>query len=249
MRILVISDAQIPLHHMPSIKNIMKMLKREKFDMVLNCGDELDMSSQSKWSKGTADEWAGKLDEERSIAQDILWELGPAYGIETHITRSNHTDRLYHTLLRGAPSLIGLPELDYPKFMQFEELNIKFHKKPFEFAPGMVLVHGDEGSMNRNAGLTALGLARKFGKSVVCGHTHRLGFSAESRGIGGDYNTLWGLEAGNLMDKKKAGYLKAGAGNWQMGIAVLDIKGKSMTPTLIHINKDGSFVFNRKLYS
>lgn len=248
MRILVLSDLQIPLHHVQAVKNVAKLIRREKFDMVLNVGDELDFESQSRWAKGTKTEWEGRLDEERSIAQDILWELGPAYGIETHISRSNHTDRLYHTLLRGAPSLIGLPELEYEKFMQFDELKIKFHKKPFEFHPGMVLVHGDEGSLNRNAGLTALGLARKFGKSVVCGHTHRLGYSAETRGLGGNYDTIWGLEAGNLMDKKKAGYLKAGAGNWQMGIAILDIKGKNMSPHLIHIAKDGSFTALNRAY-
>ncbi len=172
-RILVISDLQIPYHHEAAVKNLIKLVNREKFDLVINTGDELDMQAQSKWAKGTGLEWEGQLDADRSLAQQILWDLRT-----TDITRSNHTDRLYHTLLRGAPSLIGLPELEYPKFMDFASLGIRFHKKPFEFHPGWVLVHGDEGSMNSNAGLTALGLAKKFGKSVVCGHTHRAGISA-----------------------------------------------------------------------
>lgn len=244
-RYLVVSDLQIPYHHPKAVKNLIKLANREKFDLVLNTGDELDMQSQSKWAKGTALEWEGKLDKDRKLAQDILWDLRT-----TDITRSNHTDRLYHTLLRGAPSLIGLPELEYSKFMQFDELGIRFHKKPFDIPnTNAVLVHGDEGSMNQNAGLTALGLARKFGKSVVCGHTHRLGFSTLSTGLKGRYTTLWGLEAGNVMDKRQAGYLKAGAGNWTMGVAIIEVNNKTVTPTLIHINPDGSFNALGRLYS
>lgn len=241
-RFLVISDLQIPYHHPAAVKNLIKLVAREKFDLVLNTGDELDMQSQSRWAQGTKLEWEGTLHVDRELAQDILYALGT-----TDITRSNHTDRLYHTLLR-APSLIGLPELEYAKFMDFASLGIRFHKKPFEFHPGWVLVHGDEGSMNSNAGLTALGLAKKFGKSVVCGHTHRAGISAFSEGIGGRYRTLWGLEAGNVMDKAKASYLKAGAANWQMSVAVIETYGKAVTPMLVPINSDGSFTLYGKLY-
>jgi len=243
-RYLVISDLQIPYHHEQAVKNLIKLVKREKFDLVLNTGDELDMQSQSKWAKGTHLEYEGQLDADRSLAQNILWDLGT-----TDITRSNHTDRLYHTLVRGAPSLIGLPELEYSRFMGFSDMGIRFHKKPFEFHKGWVLVHGDEGSMNSNAGLTALGLAKKFGKSVVCGHTHRAGISAFTEGIGASYRTLWGLEAGNVMDKKKASYLKAGSANWQMSVAVIETHGDRVSPFLVPINKDGSFTLYGRLYA
>ena len=162
-RYLVISDLQIPYHHEQAVKNLIKLVKREKFDLILNTGDELDMQSQSRWAQGTKLEWEGTLDADRSLAQDILYDLGT-----TDVTRSNHTDRLYHTLLR-APSLIGLPELEYAKFMDFAGLGIRFHKKPFEFHKGWVLVHGDEGSMNSNAGLTALGLAKKKASYLKAG--------------------------------------------------------------------------------
>jgi predicted phosphodiesterase len=243
-RYLVISDLQIPYHHEAAVKNLIKLVKREKFDLVLNTGDELDMQSQSKWAKGTHLEYEGQLDADRTLAQNILWDLGT-----TDITRSNHTDRLYNTLVRSAPSLIGLPELDYPNFMGFSDLGIRFHKKPYEFHRGWVLVHGDEGSMNSNAGLTALGLAKKFGKSVVCGHTHRAGISAFTEGIGGSYRTLWGLEAGNVMDKRKASYLKAGSANWQMSVAVIETYGDRVSTMLVPINKDGSFTLYGRLYA
>jgi hypothetical protein len=49
------------------------------------------------------------------------------------------------------------------------------------------------------------------------------------------------------MNRAKASYTK-GLANWQMGIAVLEWNGKNMTPTMIPINKDGSFTYNRKSY-
>jgi hypothetical protein len=141
-----------------------------------------------------------------------------------------------------------LPELNYPKFMGFDGLGIKFHNKPYEFLPNWVLVHGDEGSLNANAGLTALGHAKRFGKSVVCGHTHRLGLSAYSEGIGGRYRTLQGFEVGNLMDKKKASYLKAGSANWQMGFGIIEVYDKNVTPIPVPVNSDGSFTIYGKTY-
>ena len=242
-RYLVISDLQIPYHHEQAVKNLIKLVKREKFDLVLNTGDELDMQSQSKWAKGTHLEYEGQLDYDRSLAQNILWDLGT-----TDITRSNHTDRLYHTLVRGAPSLIGPPELEYSRFMGFSDMGIRFHKKPFEFHKGWVLVHGDEGSMNSNAGLTALGLAKKFGKSVVCGHTHRAGQSAFTEASGGKLGRiLRGFEGGHLMDIRKAHYTK-GTMNWQQAFLILEEDAKGVQVSIIHIEKDGTFAVNGRRY-
>ena len=242
-RILVISDLQIPYHHERAVINLTKLVKREKFDQVLCVGDELDMQSQSKWAKGTPLEYEGKLNDDRETCREVLWNLGV-----TDVTRSNHTDRLYHTILRGSPSLLGLPELEYPKFMGFDELGITFHKRPYEFLNGWVLVHGDEGSLNRNAGGTAAGLANRFGVSVVCGHTHRLGLQGLSQGFKGRFKTVWGFEVGNLMDSRQASYLKAGAANWQMGFGIIEVYDKNVTCIPVPVNPDGSFTIYGKTY-
>lgn len=247
-RILVVSDLQVPYHSMAGTKALMKLVKREKFDMVLVVGDELDMQSQSKYAKGTHLEFEGKLDQDRKTCQDILWELGPVWGVPMHITRSNHTDRLFHTLMRGAPSLIGLPELEYERFMDFRSMGITFHKKPFEFIKNHVLVHGDEGSLNPNAGGTAAGLAKKFGVSVVCGHTHRLGLQGVSTGFRGRLQTIWGFEVGHLMDTRQAGYLKAGSANWQAGFGIIETAGQNVTYIAVPMNADGSFTIYGKTY-
>ena len=242
-RYLVTPDLQIPLHHPKAVSNLIKMARHEKFDFVLNVGDEMDLGSQSRWAKGTKLEFAETLDEERKLGQQILYDLGT-----TDIVRSNHTDRIYQTLLKGAPSLIGLPELAYEKFMDFSSLGIKFHKRAYEFEKGWHLAHGDEGNMSKHAGITGLNLAKKWHSSVVCGHSHRQGAVRHQTGLNGRYSTIWGIEAGHLMDMRKASYLKYNSADWNMGFTVLSFGKKGHQVELIPVNHDGSFTYNRRTY-
>jgi predicted phosphodiesterase len=245
-RYLVISDLQVPYHHEAAVKNVIKLARREKFDSVLVVGDEIDFQSISKWSEQTPLAYSEDLHADRELCKQILWDLGE-YSPEMHVIRSNHTDRLYNTLLK-VPGLINLPELQYPAFMGFAEMGITYHKTAYEFYPGWVLCHGDEGSMSQHAGVTSLNLAKKFGKSVLAGHSHRLGMSAYSEGINSHSRTLYGVEVGNLMDRKKASYIRYGSANWQMGFAILEAVGKTLTPTLVPVNKDGSFTALGRYY-
>ena len=219
------------------------MSKHEKFDYVLNCGDEMDFTSQSRWVKGTKLEFAETLDQERSLAQDILFDLGT-----TDIVRSNHTDRLYTTLLKGAPSLIGLPELTYERFMYFSSLGIKFHRRGFAFEKNWFLAHGDEGVMSKHAGITALNLAKKWQMNTICGHSHRQGAVRHQTGLNGRYSTIWGIEAGHLMDMRKASYLKYNSADWNMGFVVLSFGNKGHQVELVPVNHDGSFTYDRRTY-
>jgi predicted phosphodiesterase len=245
-RWLVLSDIQCPSHHEQAVKNVIKLAKREKFDGVLCVGDELDMPTISRWAKGTPLAYEQSLAADRERCREILWDIGE-YSKEFHIIRSNHTDRLYNTLL-NTPGLLGLPELQYPAFMGFAEMGMTYHKFAYEFAPGWILVHGDEGRISQIAGQTALGLAKKFGKNVICGHSHRLGLGAYSEAIGSHYRPLYGVEVGNLMDRQKASYIRYSGANWQTSVVLLDIVGKTVTPTLVPINKDGSFCASGRYY-
>ena len=180
-RYLVISDLQVPFHHVTAVKNVIKLARKEKFDSVLVVGDEIDFNTISKWAEGTPMAYRQTIHDDRELTKEILWDLSE-YSAECHIIRSNHTDRLYSTLLK-VPGLINLPELQYPKFMGFADMGMTYHKEAYEFHPGWMLAHGDEGNMSQHAGITALNLAKKWGKSVLCGHTHRLGQSAYSEGV------------------------------------------------------------------
>jgi hypothetical protein len=164
------------------------------------------------------------------------------------MVRSNHTDRLFNTVAMRAPGLLGLPELQLENFLGLDELEIKYHKDPYELAPGWLLMHGDEGNVQPTAGATALGLAKRSGMSVVCGHTHRMGLLHQTQTYrGGKPKTIWGLELGNLMDYKNAKYIKAGLFTWQQGFGILHVDGKNVTPQLVPIINN-SFTVDGKVF-
>lgn len=242
-KIVVISDLQVPYHDERAVRNVASFIRRFKPDQVITIGDEIDLPQISRWTEGTPGWFEQTLGSDRDATVEILWDLQV-----TDMIRSNHTDRLYNVIMKKIPAFLALPELKFEKFMKLDELSIKFHRKPLEFAPDWIAIHGDEGSVKPTPGLTALDAARKHGKNVVCGHTHRAGQSAFTEASGGVLGRiLRGVEVGNLMDFKKAGYMK-GTGNWQQAFAVFYVDKKTVTNTIVHIEKDGSFVFEGKRY-
>lgn len=242
-KIVVISDLQVPYHDERAVRNVVAFIKKFKPDQVITIGDEIDLPQISRWTEGTPGWFEQSLGSDRDATVEILWDLQV-----TDMIRSNHTDRLYNVIMKKIPAFLALPELKFEKFMKLDELGIKFHRKPLEFAPDWIAIHGDEGSVKPTPGLTALDAARKHGKNVVCGHTHRAGQSAFTEASGGVLGRiLRGVEVGNLMDFKKAGYMK-GTGNWQQAFAVFYVDKKAVTNTIVHIEKDGSFVFEGKRY-
>jgi hypothetical protein len=242
-KVVVISDLQVPFHDPIAVRNVVAFIKKFKPDQVITIGDEIDLPQISRWTEGTPGWFEQSLGADRDATVEILWDLQV-----TDMIRSNHTDRLYNVIMKKIPAFLALPELKFEKFMKLDELGIKFHRKPLEFAPDWIAIHGDEGSVKPTPGLTALEAARRHGKSVVCGHTHRAGQSAFTEASGGVLGrVLRGVEVGNLMDFKKAGYTK-GVANWQQAFAVFYVDKKAVTNTIVHIEKDGSFVFEGKRY-
>jgi hypothetical protein len=242
-KIVVISDLQVPYHDERAVRNVASFIKRFKPDQVITIGDEIDLPQISRWTEGTPGWFEQSLGADRDATVEILWDLQV-----TDMIRSNHTDRLYNVIMKKIPAFLALPELKFEKFMKLDELGIKFHRKPLEFAPDWIAIHGDEGSVKPTPGLTALEAARRHGKSVVCGHTHRAGQSAFTEASGGVLGrVLRGVEVGNLMQFSKAGYTK-GVANWQQAFAVFYVDKKAVTNTIVHIEKDGSFVFEGKRY-
>jgi len=200
------------------------------------------MQTISRWSEGTGLEWERSIGKDRDTTVQVLRDLQVQ-----HVLRSNHTDRLYHRIMRRIPGLLGLPEIELENFLRLPELGITFHKEAFRMAPGWVAMHGDEAGISQISGQTAAGLCRKVGMSVACGHTHRLGLQPHTTSVNGHVTrTLWGFEVGNLMDMRKATYAKTH--NWQQGFGILYVDGKNVFPQPVPIEKK-SFVVEGNVYS
>jgi len=235
---LYISDLQVPFQDKRAVKNIATFIKKFKPTSVSTVGDEIDLQTISRWSRGTELEFERSIGKNRDETCRILEELNVS-----HIPRSNHTDRLFNTISLRVPGLLGLPEVTLESFLRLDELGITYHEEPFETAPGWLLMHGDEGSQSGNAGTTALNLAKRTNMSVICGHTHRQGLVPFTQAYtGADAKTIYGFETGNLMNYPDAKYIKGGMTNWQHGFGILYVDGKTVTPMPIPIQNDGSFI-------
>ena len=202
-------------------------------------GDELDLNTISKYSQGKAESFQQTLNADRDLCKDILYDLKTDV-----VSRSNHGDRLFSAVSQ-IPGLMALPELQYEKFMGYDDLGIYFAKKPYEI-PGtdFVLCHGDEGNLSRVGGSSALNIAKRWGRSVIAGHSHRMGYTCHSEAFNGRLQrVLVGIEVGHTCNISKMRYLAKGGyyANWQAGAVIMTIKRGNPSFEMIRFNTDGSF--------
>lgn len=243
-RIAFISDLQAPFYNEAAVKSVGKFLAKWKPHQTICIGDEIDLPQLG----GFAHSWQeveGNIDEDRKLTLDVLEYLGV-----TDVLGSNHGARVYKSLSKRLPAFLNLPELQYHKFMGYDKAGIKYHPNGFEFAPNWICQHGDSFPLSSTPAITALNGAKRAGKSVVCGHTHRLGISASTEAFNGRLGrTVWGVEVGNLVDLTSKGMAYTrGFANWQTGFVVCYVEGRKVTPVVIPIAVDGSFIFEGKLY-
>ena len=227
-RIVAISDLQCPYEDRRAVDAVARFIEEYKPEMVISVGDECDLSPISRFVEGKRHAWTGDLNAERNRTVEVLRMLQVQ-----HITRSNHLDRWYTTLSK-IPAFHTLPEMKLETFFKFDELGITYHETPWDptGTGTWLLMHGDEGTMGRTAGSTASALAARTSRSIIAGHSHRLGLVPTTQTWLGDKNprTLWGFEAGCLADFNSPGMRYASMKNWQQGFGILYVDGKTVTP-------------------
>ena len=249
-KVVVLSDMQIPLHDARAITAVEQFVKDFQPDELYCVGDEADQFEISRWDKGTAKEYAGTYQKNIDKTTEIMARFKEAVGDKPfHVMRSNHGEtRINSYLKKWAPALDSLRELKYERLLGYDKLEITYHNRIWQFAPGWALAHGDEGSAVQTSGGTAMALAKRTGLSIVCGHTHKAGIQHHHQGYSGRITqSLYGVEVGHLMDMAKASYLPSGYGNWQQAFAALYIRKGNITPVVVPIN-GRSFTVEGKLY-
>jgi UDP-2,3-diacylglucosamine pyrophosphatase LpxH len=236
-RVVVLSDLQIPYQNSQVVSTVTEFIKDYKPNELWCVGDELDAPEPSRWNKGMLGEYAGTLQDGIDQTKEIISDFKKALGRNKpfYIQRSNHTDRIDTYIRKYAPAFNSLRSLEIEELLGYNSLGVTYLHKMHELLPGWVMAHGDEGKLSQTPGSTALALAKRLGKSVVCGHTHRVGLQHETVGFYGKTHTLFGLEVGHMMDMKQADYLTAGTANWQTGIGILVQSGNKVTPYAVPI--------------
>jgi hypothetical protein len=244
MRRLFVPDLQIPFQDTVKVQALKNFIRSSKPDQVLQTGDLVDFESLGRWVRGRHGEFTadikGQIDQAKRVIEDLRIE---------HWSRGNHEERLDKYVEERAPALLGFPGLTIEEAFDLENLGCTYHREMYEFFPGWILAHGDEGPLSGIAGQTALKLAKKIGKSVVCGHGHRAAIATETESFNFlPTRTLYGIEAGHAMDLKQAKYLRGTYANWQSAFVVIDTDGDLIHPQVVYMNGNGDFIFQGKSY-
>ncbi|MEO6086935.1 MAG: metallophosphoesterase [Umezawaea sp.] len=250
-RYVVISDTQMPYEDRKALKAVIRFIGEYQPDEVVQIGDLMDYPQPARWSKDSAAEYEGSVFEDSVHAKRCFFEpLRKVYDGPVGIIEGNHDLRPRTYLSKYAPALAGTSVFNFEILLDFDAFGVTKLPDWYEFAPKWVMTHGHLGniSLSRIAGNTALNAAKKLGVSVVMGHTHRVGKGSHSVGYDGKIlQTLTGVEVGNLMNMKAAGYLKGGAANWQQGIGIVHVDGAHVHAEAVSIN-GRKFTVDGKVY-
>ena len=250
--IVVLPDTQNPYHDRKYVNALISFIKDYQPDELAHVGDGLDSPEPSRWNKGMAGEYADTLQKSINDFNLMMWQFREALGDGKpfHFKMGNHDERIETYVARYAPALGSLDALKFDTLTGLSDpgLEVEVHRGLYDIAPGWVMAHGHEASLSRIPGSTAMGLARKIGKSVVCGHTHRVGLQHETTGYNGKTRTIYGLEVGHAMDMSQAAYLKYGGANWQQGFAILKTDGRRTWPQAITV-QGRQFTVDGRVYA
>lgn len=238
-RIVVISDTQIPFDDRRALRAVVQFIGDTQPDEVVHIGDLMDYPSPSRWTKGTAEEFALRIKpDSEQCKKRFLGPLRDVYDGPVGVHEGNHDARPREYLSKYAPALIEYEdEFRFENLLNFDGFGVKVLPEFYKVAPGWISTHGHRGGVRLapKASDTAYNAMMRFSTSVIIGHTHRLGIKPHTFGYGGDQRVLWSLEVGNLMNMKLAQYLKGATANWQSGFALLTVDANHVKPELVPI--------------
>jgi hypothetical protein len=213
---VVINDQHIPYEDKKAKDLVFKFIQDFQPDIVDVLGDTCDFWQISKFSTDPTRQTTLQKDIDKT--KDYLRDLRsivPAAEIELHA--GNHVDRLRKYLWDKAKELVSIRSLDLRFLLGLDELKISF----IESAEGyrqrgkLILTHGT--CVSQDSGMTARRNLKRYGLSVMCGHTHRGGSTYVTDLMG----TRGAWENFCLCDFKLAREWRMGVCNWQAGFSYL----------------------------
>lgn len=116
--------------------------------------------------------------------------------------------------------------------------NAVLHTGILPIAPGWYSLCANEGATSGYPGSLAISIARALGASVICGGTNELASIGQSQGPSETAQPLWGIEVGTV----RAGRARRGAPTAATpGFVIVDPDGTGTAPTIVPIDRHGSF--------
>lgn len=243
-RIVLGLETQVPYHSRPIWTAFLQFVSDYRPHEIIGVGDHLDCPAPSRWNRGTASEYAGDLQREINVMKGMFEDIRTVFDGPMSVHEGNHEARINTYARTKAPAFADLDCLEVAALLDYDGYAIR-ERKPVEplsryKSTGFVTTHGDLiKRVSPVSGATAMLHARRFGRSVIHGHTHRMGIIQESDAT----RTLVGVETGHMMDVKKASYVFAP--NWQAGWVVAEINQQNRVHvSLVAVTPGGAVTFH-----
>ena len=226
--VLVAGDMHFPMQCDRSIAIFLETVSQLQPKQIVLNGDTVDMLAVSRYPKDLRHNYS--LLDERNAYQQFLRDLievsNGAQILETHANHSgNGTDgRWFRYLSERLGELGCLPDiiekLSYQNVFLGDFQEYVEHCDYVEVTEDLMITHGDV--VRKNGGYSARGMIDKYFHSVIMGHTHRLGMTAQRLpGIGKRLDRqIYAYEMGCLCDLNP---IYASAPNWQNGFGIIAI--------------------------
>lgn len=217
-RAVAIGDTHLPFHSQYAQKELLKFVRSEKPDLVIQIGDLYDQYAFSRYGRslnhGTPNE---ELERGRAAAEKMWKDLRQAApGARCVQLLGNHDVRLRKRVAEKLPEASGM--LDDSHLFDFDGvLTAKNDRDPVP-----VRICGEKVMLHHGFLSKTGDHVRYFRENVIIGHTHRPQTHYERMGS----KVLWELNCGFMGDAKRHvfGY-GAAPHRWALGFGYVDENG------------------------
>jgi len=179
---LILSDTHIPFMDQDLARTWLSHAATNQPDGIDIIGDLIDCYTISRFDKNPRRKT--DLQVEVDKAHSFLKLMRTACpNADIRYSEGNHENRLERMLWSTAKHLAPLRNLSIPALMGLKDLGIRYFdpKTPYKIG-NLYFLHGDVGrkqNFSKSAGgRNADAIARAIGGSVICGHSHQMGYSA-----------------------------------------------------------------------
>jgi UDP-2,3-diacylglucosamine pyrophosphatase LpxH len=240
---IVLSDQHIPFHDKKVNDLIIdNFLPEFKPDYIKLLGDMIDFWMLSKFRKNPSRKGSIQTDiNEANTYLKRIREKCPDSEITLHY--GNHVCRLKKYIWDKASELDCLDAIDIKVLLDIDKLNIKVidSEQGYETKGNLIFTHGTV--VSSDSAMTARRNLAKYGLSVICGHTHRLGstYKTDCRG------TIGAWENGCLCNLDLIREWGSELANWQTGFSTVIWWGDHFQVQQIPIIKN-KFIYGEKIY-
>jgi predicted phosphodiesterase len=243
---VILPDIQYPYHDALVLSKIVKVIEDLQPDAIFQIGDAIDFPQVSRWTKGTAGEYAPTLQKHIDGFKGVLRDLRAA-APQAKITwlEGNHDLRLRDFVQKYAAPLRTLDALTTDSLFELPEVGVSYVQGPVRVATNTYAVHGHESSGYASTPQAwDTKFVKRYGsdKNVIFGHTHQPYLLTRAYGFEGKVTPRFTMNVGSIMDPVRATYVKDGAVNWVMSFALLRDDGKRVYPELITMVDRGFYV-------